>query len=174
MTDISTGGIRDRLIRDAVATTVRQALTDLGWFGPGRAHLPLLWRDNPVTEIDVEVPLNTLAVFVDDMNADEIELGSMYSEERHDCWADFYTENADLGKHVIGDVRDILRGKHPSIGRTAPVIPVYDVTQDPVPAEPAFILEVDRVEAERVGGRDTSRPFEQFWFVCSFQVVDTR
>ena len=170
--DITAGGKRDRLIRDAVATTIRDALTDLGWFGTGRRHQPIVWRDEAVTEVTAEVPLNTITVASEDMSDVEAELGSLLSEDRWPFWVDFYAESEDVGKEVIGDVRDIMRGKHPTVGRDAPVVRVYNVFEDPVPLDPVFVLEVENVEIDR--GRETTRPFEQFWFACSFDVVDTR
>lgn len=172
MVDITAGGKRDRLIRDAVATVVRDGLTALGWFDSGRRHRPVVWRDEAVTTVTVEVPLNTISVVSEDLRGFEAELGSTLSEDRWSFWVDFYAESEDLGKEMIGDVRDILRGKHPTAGREAPTVAVYDVYQDPVPDDPAFVLEIENVEIDR--GRDTTKPFEQFWFACSFDVVDTR
>lgn len=171
MTDISTGGLRDRLIRDAVATVVKDGLTTIGWFDEDRRHAPIVWRDDPVTDVDEVVPLNTLSVVSEDMSDAEIELGTTLTEDRWEFWVDFYAESVDVGKQLIGDVRDILRGKDIA-GRTAPIIAVFDVTQDPVPTEPAFYVEIENVETDR--SRTATRPFEQFWFTCTFHVVDTR
>lgn len=172
MVDISTGGVRDRLIRDAVATVIKAGLEELGWFDTGRQNRVVRWRDEPVTGVDEEVPLNTITCSSEDMRPTEIEVGTLLTEDRWEFWVDFYGESEAVAKQVVGDVRDLLRGKHPSIGRTAPVIPVYDVTQEPVPAEPVFYLEVEDVETDRA--RNTSKPFEQFWFSVDFTVVDTR
>jgi hypothetical protein len=169
--DFTTGGKRDRLIRDAVAGVVKDGIDSLGWLSGTRKHLPINWRDEAITETDTVVPLNTITLVSDSERDEERELGTNATEDRWSFWVDFYAENEDIGREMIGDVRDILRGKYPSIGRTAPVVLVYDPLSDP--PELLFGLEIENVEPDRPP-RQTQRPFEQFWFTCSFDVVDER
>lgn len=170
--DISTGGLRDRLIRDALYLLVKNSLTQIGWFQQPAAHRPITMVAEPGLP-GVEVPVNTLAVSREDIPYDLIELGSQLSEERHVFYIDFYAQSDALGEHVAGDIRDVLRGRMPVIGRDRPTLDVFDRTQTPVPATPAFVLELDDVAVDRAP-RETARAWEAHWFMVRCVVIDVR
>lgn len=171
MVDISTGGIRDRLIRDAAAVLLHDSLALLGWFQSDN-RWKLNWVDKPVG-LDQEVPMGTMALSAENVGIDdEIELGSSLAEDRHIFYVDLYGHDEESAKQAIGDVRDILRGKYPSIGCEFPILDVYDTTQSPTPPDPAFQMLIENVGDDRV--RDTTKPWQQFWFMCKFDLVEDR
>jgi hypothetical protein len=166
-----TGGLRDRLVDDAVHLMLRDALTALGWLAPAAHRREVTLIAAPV-QADVEIVPTTVSVVREDLAYDLIELGSQLSEDRSIHYVDIYGENDAVAKHLAGDLRDILRGKMPAIGRTAPVVAVFDRTQTPVPAEPAFHVEIEDVVMERA--REVSRAWERYWWMIRFDVVDER
>lgn len=165
-----TGGLRDRMIEEALVNHVRAGLTALGWFAPGRAHQTITLRQAKV-EADEQIPVNTLNILAEDFDDFAIEMGSNMSEDRHMFYIDFYAENDALGKHVIGDVRDLLRGKMPGVSEHS-VVRVFDYQLDPVPADPEFVVDVENVLIDHA--RETTRPFEQHWWMCRVELVDER
>lgn len=164
---IYVGGLRARLIHDSLYNMVKTGLTDLGWFTAGREHLPLSTRSTAVQN-DEEISLNTLVVSSEDTISKDDEMGSDMAEHRTTFYVDFYAENEVVGKHLIGDVRDILAGRMPSVGRSAPILPVYDYTQATPPVITTCELEdilVDRAH-------DFPKAFQKYWFACRVVVVD--
>lgn len=165
------GGLRDRMIEQALWDTITAGLSALGWFDAGRYHEPINFVARAV-DATVEVPVNTLALSGDPFDADLIELGSTLAEERRTFWVDFFAENDALGKHLIGDVRDLLRGRMPHVGRDRPILEVYDYTQGHSPTSghpPAFVAELSNVQSESV--RETTAAHKRSWFLCRFEVV---
>lgn len=122
-----TGGLRARLIHDSLYKMIEDSLDQLGWFdgAPGRENVRM--TPEPLA-LNKEIPLNTIALADFDMDEEEAELGSDFSEVTWQFYVDFYAADKSIGIHLINDVRDILRGKMYSIGRTAPVLEVYDWT----------------------------------------------
>lgn len=164
---IYVGGLRARLIGDSLFEMVRASLVALGWTGTNRQHLPLNFvRDQ--LDSDVEVPLNTLGVSEARVDDVDLEMGSNYTEDRWSFYVDFYAENDAVGRHLIHDVRDILRGKIPSIGRSRPVLEVVDYTQAATPT--AFVCQLERIEVDRAV--DFPQPWRRFWFSARVDVVD--
>lgn len=172
MVDITTGGIRDRLLRDAAAAMLHAALDQLHWFDAGNAAR-MTWAETPV-DGSVTVPLGTIALEWDQsLLNDEFELGSNLAEYRHVVYVDVYGHDEDSARQVIGDVRDILLGKMPAIGAEFPILDVYDTTQSPVPPDPAFQVLIESVEDDRPF-RETSKPWQRFWLTCKFELVEER
>lgn len=158
-----------RLISDNFYELVRQALIARHWFDSGRQHQPLELVRGEVSWDD-PIALNTLAVSDVDIADVEIEMGSNYTEDRWTMYVDFYAESDSLGTDVAGDVRDILRGKIPSIGRGRPIMAVYDLTQSPAPAEPIFYCDIENVVLDRA--HNASRPQSYHWYSVRCDVVD--
>lgn len=172
MVDITTGGIRDRLIRDAAAKLLVDALTQLHWFDPANAA-PLTFVDHAVAP-GSQVELGTMALTMDDVPLDdEIELGSNFTEYRYAMFVDLYGWDQDSARQAIGDVRDILLGKMPGIGAAFPILDVYDTTGGAPGPDPAFQLNIQAVHANP-GLRDVTKPWQEFWFECSFELVEER
>lgn len=161
------GGLRVRLINDSMFQMVKGGLADLGWFDIGRRHRPIDLLAEPV-RWDEEVQLNTLSISSTDVSDDELELGSDAAENRHSFYVDFFAEDDSIGKHLIHDVRDILRGKIHAIGRNRPILTVYDYTLATPPA--LFICEIENVLVDRA--HDYPRPWQRHWFSARCDVVD--
>lgn len=161
------GGLRARLIRESVYREIKRALTDLGWFDPGRRHLPVTFIDEPVQNRD-QVEFNTAALSDETQSEVPDELGSNLAEHRWTFYVDFYGESAPLGTHFIHDVRDILGGRFPSLDRTGPKVDVYDWTQ----ATPSYLFYVD-IEGLLVDrAQNWPSPRLANWYMCRFDVVD--
>jgi hypothetical protein len=161
------GGLRARLIRDSVFNTIRDSLESLGWLDAETRHLPIVFRTRSVDDGE-SIAFNTLAVVQSDVVDEDAEMGSTATNDTWTFYVDFYAENDSVGTAVIHDVRDILRGKLPSAGRDRPSVVVMDYTL-PVP-EPIFSVTVENVVTDRAN--DFPRPWQKYWFVCRFDVVD--
>jgi hypothetical protein len=161
------GGLRQRYIRDSLYNMIRDSLDALGWFDAGRAHLPIMMIAKPVDTED-EIPLNTLSVSSGDLEGDEWELGSMMAEHSWMFYVDFYGENESVATHLIGDVRDILAGRHPDANRTRTNFPVYDYSL----ATPTILFYCDIEEVMVDRALDFPRPWQKHWYACRFVVVD--
>lgn len=163
------GGLRDRMVFESFAMMLKDSLDQLGWFDDDRAHSPIHWRTSIVPESE-EVPINTLAMSSEDSTHIDMEIGSGLSEDRMFVLTDFYAENDALGRHLMGDVRDVLRGKMPDVDRTDPVFTVYDLRDDP--PTPLFVAEIEGVRLDRAHGFDT--PFRRHWFSVLCQLIEER
>ncbi len=162
------GGLRARLIHDSVYAMLHDALDQLGWFDAVASRSQITFLSDALPP-DVEVPFNTLALADEGETGDDVELGSQLQETRWEMWVDFYAENDSLSLHLIRDVKDILQGRMPSIGRTRPVVEVYDYTL----ATPVVIfnVEIEDVLTDRAKG--FPQPWLRAWRACGFTVVDT-
>lgn len=170
---IYVGGTRTRLISDSFYQMIRQSLMALDWFNPARQHEPVELVRGEVSW-DEPTAINTLAISDVDITDTEIELGSNLTEDRWSVYVDFYAENDSLGTHMAGDIRDILRGKMPSIGRDRPICSVYDYTQvlDPDVDVAPFLFNVDIENVMLDRAHNASRPWMQHWFSVRTDLVD--
>lgn len=161
------GGLRARLIRDSFEYLLRSSLGDRGWFDANRRHEPVTIVSAPA-DWDEPMAMNTIAVNAS--NVDDIpgEMGSNYTEDTWTYYVDFYAENEVLGMDVANDIRDILRGKLPSIGREATSFDVYDFSDATPPV--IFQCELENVIVDRARG--AVQPWEKFWFAIRCDVID--
>lgn len=162
-----TGGIRLRLIKDSFYQMVKDSLEARNWFAAGRRHSPVEFvRDR--LDPSVQILPNKIALATDDIIGYEAELGS---DLRENIWAftlDIYAENDDLGLELAGELRDILRGKMRSIGRTTPTFSVMDYSlATPVPI---FTCEIEDAEFGRIN--DNPKPYNKFWWRVICDVID--
>lgn len=162
------GGLRARLVHDSVFAMLRDALATLGWFDASANHSTITFNAEALPP-DIEVPLNTMALADEDEQGEDLELGSGLQELRWQMWVDFYAENDTIGLHVIRDVKDILEGRMPSIGRGRPTVDVYDYTL----ATPVVVFAADIEDVRTDKGRDFAQPWLRYWRACAFTVVDT-
>ncbi len=162
------GGLRDRLIEEAFFRLIDDSLDELGWKTAASLGTPVTVRAEPVEDDDVP-PLNTVAVFADVVSGFAAELGSNLTEDRRVFWVDVYAESDQIGRHISGDIRDILRGLIPAIGRNRPHIEVLDYTL----ATPTslFFVDIEDVVDDRAHG--PRQPHERHWFSVRCDVVDT-
>lgn len=164
---IVVGGLRARFIRDSVFEMIKAAVIDLGWTDPARQHKPIYFSAQPGSW-DEEVALNTVAVTQTDVRSEDSEMGSNLQEDRWTFYVDLFAEDESVGTHLIHDVRDILRGKMPSIGRGRPNVTVMDYSLA-LPA-PLFTCDIEDVVIDRAN--DFPKPWQRYWYVCRFIVVD--
>lgn len=162
------GGLRSRLIFDSTFKVLNDSLIALGWFAGGRHHSPITFVPDE-QDVETQVPLNTLALSDENVTSDDIELGSKLADNVRYFYLDFFAEEDALGKHVIGDCRDILEGRMLSIGRTGPVIPVYDFSQATPPL--VFYAAVDNVRIDRA--HSFPHPWAKHWYSIQFTLTDT-
>lgn len=168
------GGLRQRLIRDSLYNMLHDSLDALGWFDAGRAHKPINMIAKPIDDDGkpigegTPIPLNTLSVVPADLGDQDWELGSMLAEHTWMFYVDFYAENDAWGLQMIGDVRDILKGRHPDANRLRPHLPVYDYREATPTVQ--FYCEIDEVVLDRA--QDFPKPWQKHWYACRFVVVD--
>jgi hypothetical protein len=160
------GGLRDRMVFESFAQMLEASMRTIGWFDADRAHAPIIWRTSIVPEAE-EMPLNTLALSSEDVSGEDMEIGSGLSEDRFIVIVDFYAESDALGRHLMGDVRDILRGK--MVTDTAGFV-VYDLRDDP--PTPFSFAEIEGVRLDRSHGFDA--PFRRHWFSVLAELVEER
>ena len=160
------GGLRDRMVFECFANMLKSSMATLGWFEPGRSHAPLFWRTSIVAESE-ELPLNTLTVASTDVRSADMEIGSGLSQDTFVIIIDFYAQNDALGRHVTGDIRDILRGK---LVTDHPGFVVYDLRDDP--PTPFSFAEIEGVLVDRAEGFDA--PFRRHWFSVLCELVEDR
>lgn len=163
------GGLRQRLIKDSLFYVLQDSLTQLGWFDGSRgSHLPINFVPEPHENEDL-IPLNTLTMAELDLREDLLEMGSATGvETTWILYVDFYAENNPLGREVINDVRDILAGRIPQIGRDDPSIDVYDYRQATPPK--LFSVDLENIMVDRAEG--FPKPYQKHWYTCRFDVLD--
>jgi hypothetical protein len=161
------GGLRSRLIFDSTFRLISDGLTALGWFDPARRHAPVNLVDEP-PDTEREVPLNTLALSDENVSGTAWELGSNLAEKIRFFYVDLYAESDSLGKHLIGDVADLLEGRFASIGRTGPTVDVYDFRQ----ATPSVVATCDVVNLRVDRAHGWTKEWLRNWFSIQFQLVD--
>jgi len=167
MTDY-VGGFRYRLIHESLFQMISDSLDQLGWFDgqPGRENVRIVPEALP---LQVEIPLNTIALVDLDMSDTDDEMGSNLSETRWTFYVDFYAADKSIGIHLINDVRDIMKGKMSSIGRISPSFGVYDYSLA-TPVE-VFVCQIEDVMVDKAA--NVQNEWLKNWYTCRFDVVDT-
>lgn len=162
------GGIRARLIKDSMFYLVKNTLTELGWFDTSRqTHLPIQIRQDQVSS-NVEIPLNTLVLVPEHQREDPAEMGSSMAEFRWTMYWDFYAESDAIGLHMIHDIKDILGGRMPSLGRSHAVLPVYDYQM----ATPVVVFSCDIEDLLDDRAIDFPKPWMEHWHTLRAVVID--
>lgn len=151
MADPMLGGLRDRLIEESLHRMLKGALTQLGWLTHSNDRLDVSYEPEPLPADEAVVP-NLVNVVIEGIDPEEEqELGSTLSDDTHLLYVDVYAESEAVGKQLAGDIRCILEGKMPNVGRTWPVLTVYDFTGvDYTMATPDSPVELFAVIIERV------------------------
>lgn len=161
------GGLRLRLIQDNLHNMIADSLDALGWFDDGRQHDPVDMVEEAPSWDDPIIP-NKISVMLESIADIEAELGSNMTEERYQCFIDIYAEDDAVGMHLSNDIRDILRGKMPSIDRGDSRFDVLDLTMATPPV--LFICEIEDARWDR--GRNFAEAWLKHWFVVSCDIVD--
>jgi hypothetical protein len=142
-----------------------QSLDQLGWFDPARPFTPIRFDSTSIPDQE-RIEMNTLGLVDSHDKETDLELGSDTVENRWTFYVDFYAENDALSLDVIGDIRDIVAGRHPSIGRTRPILTVYDYSlATPVSL---FYCTFEDPFIDRGTG---NKPWHRYWRTCRFEVV---
>lgn len=166
------GGLRARLIRDSFRNWVRDGVAARGWMDEDRPHVPFTFR-RPPANWDEEVPPNSIAISAEDVGDDDIELGSLLTEDLWTYYIDVYGDTNPRSFYAAmdcaHDIRDMLRGKIPSIGYENPAFPVYDYRQATPPI--LFYCQIENVILDKA--RDYPNAWQQNWYVIRLDVLDT-
>jgi hypothetical protein len=160
------GGILYRIVSDSLVQMVTDSLDQLNWFATDRGHLPVVMYPEPLDASESTKP-NAVAFSMEDIVNADIELGSHLSEHRCMYFIDVYGESKALALHLGGDIKDILEGRFPSIGRGDNHFEVLDLAH----ATPTtlFYCDIEEVEIDR--NRFGDRPYEKFWWTIGFELV---
>lgn len=163
------GGLLERFIEESVYRLIVDALDDLGWFDTGRQHEPIVPRAEPYA-LDETIEKNALVIELELTEDEEFETGQAAAiEDGIDAYVDFYAENTSLGRHLAGDVRGILRGKMPSIGRLTNTFEIIDWSlATPTPIAGAYGIFEDITTAR---ASVFSRPWKNTLFSTKFRVI---
>lgn len=161
------GGLRARLVRESLFNTLNDSLDALGWFDHDRQHQPIEFLSAAVDDT-TEIKFNTVAIADADLTTIEAEIGSMLTEHRWSFYVDIYAENNALGVQLAYDIKDILEGRMPSIGRTDGSFTVYDYRS----ATPTMftICQIENVMVDRAQG--FTEPWRRWWYSVALTVVD--
>jgi hypothetical protein len=164
------GGLRSRLIFDNLFLVVNHGLEQLGWLdGNGRRHQPVHFVvETP--DVTSEVPINTLALSSESVTTTPWEIGSQLSQESRYFYLDFFGENEAVSKHIIGDCRDILLGKYTSLGRTGPVLDVWDLRNNGTPS--TWLFACDIIDARIDRSHDWSQNWLRYWYSIQATLLD--
>ncbi len=160
------GGKLYRLIGDNFYNMIHDSLEDLGWFNPARKHLPVHLIPEPVEDNEA-IQLNTIAISDEEITTSDVELGSVLAEHRLLFYIDIYAESKAIGRHLSGDIKDILEGRMNSIGRGSPTVTVMDLSLA-TPTE-LLVCQIESVAVER--GRAYLKKHQQFWYSVMCELV---
>ena len=161
------GGFRARLIKDNLFNTVNDGLEALGWFDSGRSHAAVTVVSEPIDQLTEILP-NKVGISMESVSEEELEMGSTLADHRWLVFVDIMGETADLSLNLATDVKDILRGRIASIGRTSATVDVLDLSlATPVSL---FVVHIDNLEMER---DRSNQPHRRFWWTIAFDVEDT-
>ncbi len=178
MADPLFGGLRDRVIEESFHRMLEGALAQLGWLTSRTDRMDVTYSPEPLGPDEPIVP-NLVNAIIEGIDPDEEqELGSTLSEDTHLAYVDVYAESEAVGRQLAGDVRCILEGKMPMIGRTWPVLVVRDwTTVDYTLATPNEPDELFQVAIERVRQDKAHRAaaeWQKHLYSVSAELIDDR
>lgn len=164
---IPVGGLRGRLIKESFYRMLDTALDDLGWYEEDSWFQPVQLRAVAVSDQE-EITPNVIAIADDDDTDEEIEMGSNLSEFRTTYFVDVYGENNAVGLHIARDIRDLIKGRMPSIDRDSPSMPVLDYSQ----ATPTELFTVDFENVQLNRAHDFPKEWQRYWYSIYLEIVD--
>jgi len=162
------GGLRARLLRDSLILGLKNAMTVLGWFNPGRSHLPLTFY-YVEQEWDVEIRPNAVGLFVTYVESFETEVGSNLHTDRLSMRLELYVESSAVAAQAKGDLVAILQGRS---GWTQASFPIYDLRQATPPVLGYGQIGTETIQTSHVTG-SVKRSFDMQCHIVSFEVQDT-
>ena len=156
----------DRHIRESLLNELEALLVTLGWSAVNtRKYRAVELLREPVSPTTQITPTK-IALLMGDMDDDEAEIGSTATIDRHHCTIDIFGETEAIGVDLSSQIRDWLRGRLPSIGRTSPTLTVYD--HSTVTPTELFTCTIEGVARDRASG--WSQPWLQFWWAVNFTI----
>lgn len=161
------GGLRARLIRESFFRMIRDSLDELNWLVTDEWFRPVTVRSKPVDD-DEEIMPNVVAVTDGDATDAELEMGSKLTEFRMPYYVDVYAQSQAVGQHLAYDIRDLLQGRFPSIGRDRPSFTVMDYSLA-TPVE-LFNCDLEFVEVSRA--QVWNKEHEKYWYAVYCEIVD--
>lgn len=168
MADTIDGGLRYRYLLDSFRGMVHGGLTELGWFDAGRRHRPVRLIGTAANWDEVIEP-NLLAISAGETEDRDLELGSALSSTTTPIFIDLYAESESLGIELSGDIRDLVRGRVPAVGRTQPIFDVIDSGHEPsTKLGYALISDVDLTKQ----ATHFDRAWLQNWYTVTCRLVD--
>jgi len=163
------GGLRTRYVHNSLQNMIEDALNDIGWMDPGRAHKSVTIQGQPLGA-DEEAQPNLIAIDLYDSDMDDAEMGSsVLTLDTYMYAIDIYAESAALGMHLAGDIRDLLKGKFSATAsRTGPTLPIYDYSL----TTPAVFAtgNIDTIQLEKA--RTYDKPHEKYYWQLFFRLED--
>lgn len=168
------GGLRTRFITDSLRLTVVAALHQLGWFDPTihdtpqgrRAHQPVRYIAHPAPWNEPIEP-NSITINPEGLDDEQRGLGGEVEDSLR-FYVDILAENDQVGWHITRDVRDIILGRSSALGRTGPVVDVYDFRM----ATPAAFTTVGVERAFIDRGLVSTHPWMNHWFMVRVDLSD--
>lgn len=161
------GGMRQRLIHASAYNLVHDSLEALGWLDEDRKHLPITVIST-AHDPQEQIALNTIVVTDTFTNDDDAELGSSMGDIRTTYYVDIYGENDTIAKHLAYDIKDILRGRFSSIGRSSSVFSVYDYSL----ATPTIVFACDIEDVVVDRPLAVEKQWQKHMFMVRFDVLD--
>jgi hypothetical protein len=164
------GGVRNRLVRDNFRRMIEEALSELGWFNLNRNHLPVTVKSGPFDTSEEILP-NVVGVSIEDIQSEELELGSNLEETRHFAYVDIFAEDDPIGTQLSGDIFDIIRGKFSSLrdsGIADGRLNVLDLSD----ATPSTIFYCNLEFPEINRNRNWNQKYNKFWWIIAVEIVD--
>lgn len=168
MLSTTAGGLRARLLRDSFRNMIEAGLMEIGWFDAGREHRPVRLTAAPV-KWDVPIEPNLIAVSTMSTEDFDIELGSDAARTVIPFFIDVLAESEAVGEQLSGDIRDVVRGRFPSVGRVRATFDIFDYRQ--ATASPIGYCVISDVNGERQATR-VERAYSANWFTITCNVED--
>lgn len=163
------GGLRLRLIKSSFYYMLQDSMNELGWFnGSNGSRFPVkLLAEQADTK--TEIKPNIVAISTEDMDHQDMEMGSNLAENTWKIYIDILAEDEAVGLHLAGDIYDVLRGKISAVGRTRASLEVKDLP--PNNDTTIFTCQLDGIILHRV--RDWDRAYNKYWWIVACDIIDT-
>lgn len=165
---VPVGGLRARLIKESFYHMLDAALEDLGWYETDSWFLPVELRSTAISDQE-EITPNVVAIADDDDSDSELEMGSNLTEFRTAYYVDVYGENNAVGLHIAKDIRDLLQGRMPSIGRSRPNLSILNYSA----ATPTELFTVDLEQVTLNRAHDFPKEWQKYWYSVYLEIVDS-
>lgn len=162
-----TGGKRIRLIEENFRHLVKKGVKDLGLM-ESAAVKPAITFQTEMPDTSKAVQPNTIAVTAEDIDTYDHEIGDGIIRHEFNMYVDIFAANRSIGLELVGDIVSILRGRNEAINRIAPILPVYDLSQQGSPE--IFSCDIEEIRSAKV--ETDAKSFNRFWWSIGCLVID--